>query len=231
MVNVVLRGSLSRYGGPYRFSGSKIRTISSALCNQIKGFRNTLSEGSYQILLQRDGKELEIEQDRIDVLLNDNDTIFLTPALECAGRGKGMAKTVIGVVIMAAAVISAIPSGGASIAGAAAAEGAAAGAAAGTSSGFGAMMGAEAFSVLGSSISYARIAGIGLAMTMTGIYQAFLAPSPTRSVGQSTDSRASFIYNGPVNTSSQGGCVPLVMGEFYCGSVVVSSDLTSERII
>ena len=44
------------------------------------------------------------------------------------------------------------------------------------------------------------------------------------------EAKASFLFNGPVNTAEQGGPVPLVYGRVITGSHVVSSGLSTEKI-
>lgn len=44
------------------------------------------------------------------------------------------------------------------------------------------------------------------------------------------DRKASFLYNGVVNVTEQGGPVSLIYGEHMCGSTVISSDILSDQI-
>ncbi len=49
-------------------------------------------------------------------------------------------------------------------------------------------------------------------------------------VGDSVDQRASFLFNGPTNTSSQGVAVPRGYGRLRVGSIVVSASVQSEEL-
>lgn len=66
-------------------------------------------------------------------------------------------------------------------------------------------------------------AGIGM------IIGAILAPSAPKQ-REKPEERASFMFNGPTNTSEQGGPVPVVYGIFKTGSVVVSAGIDVEEI-
>lgn len=55
------------------------------------------------------------------------------------------------------------------------------------------------------------------------------APNPG-TASASADSNASFLFNGAVNTTSQGDPIPIGYGKMLCGSVVVSAALYAEDI-
>lgn len=64
-----------------------------------------------------------------------------------------------------------------------------------------------------------------------GAVARILAPSPDTSAGSANpDERASFIFNGAINTVVQGGSVPLVYGQSMTGSVVISAGVDVEDI-
>jgi predicted phage tail protein len=69
---------------------------------------------------------------------------------------------------------------------------------------------------------------LGLSLVLGGVIQLL---SPQR-VGksQSGDTLASYAFDGPVNTTEQGGPVPVAMGRVVCGSTVVSQGLSSVQI-
>ena len=71
--------------------------------------------------------------------------------------------------------------------------------------------------------------GIGM---MIGGVAALLMPVPKIDSlsNEKTDSRPSFLFNGPVNVTEGGGPVPLVYGRFLAGSVVVSAGFSVEQI-
>ncbi len=228
MAVLILRGELEAFGGPYTFAASSPWQLVSGLSRQNKAFAKKMREGVFSVLHRRNGKEFELTQDMINLRLHDDSEIVVTPTPYGAGRGKGTAKIVVGVALIAASVALMQPEfAGGSVA--------LSGAAAGTTgsvaiSGAATGLATEIGTIAGYSITAANIMGVGASLALTGIYQTFLAPGPVKSIGTSQDSNASFIFSGPFNSNKQGGCIPLVMGEFICGSAVISSDLSAERI-
>ncbi|WP_321944724.1 tail assembly protein [Burkholderia cenocepacia] len=74
----------------------------------------------------------------------------------------------------------------------------------------------------------AVIGNMGVAMMAGGISQ-LLAPSPRGlSTKDSPQNQASYVFNGPVNTSAQGGPVPVLYGELEIGSAVASAGIYAE---
>lgn len=72
-------------------------------------------------------------------------------------------------------------------------------------------------------------AGIGL--VIGGVTQLFFGPKPpvaphdSKDRGESADSTASYLFNGPVNTVGQGGAVPLLYGRLIVGGQTISSGI------
>jgi predicted phage tail protein len=74
--------------------------------------------------------------------------------------------------------------------------------------------------------------GIGAGMAIGGIIGMMtkLPNGTDPSAGEGADDRASFLFNGPTNTSSQGVGVPRGYGRVRVGSIVVSAALYSENL-
>ena len=74
-----------------------------------------------------------------------------------------------------------------------------------------------------------KIGALGVALTLSGI-SSILAPSPQ--AGQDTEDtrKASYIFGGPVNTTGQGGPVPIIYGECIVGSQVVSASIEARDV-
>jgi predicted phage tail protein len=138
-----------------------------------------------------------------------------------AGKGKGIGKIVLGVALIAASVFMA----GTTTAAAAAAAGSTTAAEAAIAGGT-----AAGGSLLG--LSFGQMASFGLTMVLGGVSQLLtVAPKVNDySSRNAPDQRPSFLFNGPVNVSEQGGPVPLVYGRVRVGSIVVSSGLKAEQI-
>lgn len=89
--------------------------------------------------------------------------------------------------------------------------------------------------VVGAAINYlsgGSLSPLGNSLITAGIGMiigAILAPSAPKQ-REKPEERASFMFNGPTNTSEQGGPVPVVYGRFKTGSVVVSAGIDVEEI-
>ena len=83
--------------------------------------------------------------------------------------------------------------------------------------------------------SIAIVATLGTALLTTGVSMAvtgvtnMLFPQQQPTVGDvpsglsETDARVNYSFNGIQNVSRSGVCIPLIFGEVFCGSIVVSS--------
>lgn len=70
---------------------------------------------------------------------------------------------------------------------------------------------------------------LGAGLVIGGVAQMLIKPPSTDFAGrEAPDQRPSFLFDGPVNTSTQGLPVPLIYGEVKTGSVVISAGMTSE---
>lgn len=79
------------------------------------------------------------------------------------------------------------------------------------------------------AVPYLMGSGVGMAL---GGVSLMLGASPGSNYGdrESPDQRPSFLFNGPVNTSTQGLPVPLIYGQIRTGSVVISAGMTAEEL-
>lgn len=65
----------------------------------------------------------------------------------------------------------------------------------------------------------------GIAMVAGGVVQ-MLTPLPKlNKQADSADNQSSYVFNGPINTSAQGGCVPVAYGRVRVGSAVISAGM------
>ena len=91
--------------------------------------------------------------------------------------------------------------------------------------------GAAAVTVAATATSFAFVLGsaliaTGVSMAISGVTN-LLFPQQTPQISFSglseTDSRVNYSFNGIQNVSRSGVCIPLIYGEVFCGSIVVSS--------
>lgn len=72
----------------------------------------------------------------------------------------------------------------------------------------------------------------GLSLTTTGVMATFFpASQPDLSNLQPADQRQSFLFNGAVNSSTQGSALPLAYGKTLVGSVVISAGIETAAAI
>ncbi|WJF92009.1 tail assembly protein [Paraburkholderia bonniea] len=74
----------------------------------------------------------------------------------------------------------------------------------------------------------AMVGNIGVAMMAGGIQQLLSPHRLGLSVKDSAQNEASYVFNGPVNTEAQGGCVPVLYGEMEIGSAVASAGIYAQ---
>jgi predicted phage tail protein len=87
-----------------------------------------------------------------------------------------------------------------------------------------AMMFVPGFQIFG---AYSAMIGLnlgmaGLAIALGGVAR-LLMSTPSLDATDPTKQRASYMFNGIVNTIGEGACVPVLFGELIIGSVVVSA--------
>lgn len=85
--------------------------------------------------------------------------------------------------------------------------------------------------VFGTTVSAGTIASIGTGLVLSGV-ATLLAPSPPSvQTNERPENKASFIFQGPVNTILQGGCVPVCYGgPIEVGSYVISGAMDARDI-
>ena len=202
MKTVYLYGALrARFGGPFRLQVSDGAEAIRALSCQLPGFRQVLESGHWRVARGRGKQRTYLSEQGLQLALGQASSLHILPP----GRGRkngGAGKVIAGVAMVALAFYT----GGASLSG-------------------------NAFTVGSFGVSASSLAVFGAAMAVSGVSQMLTqAPTASYDAGDSTDQRASFLFNGPVNVASQGVPVPIVYGEVITGSVVVSSGISSERV-
>ncbi len=92
--------------------------------------------------------------------------------------------------------------------------------------------------VVGAVLTYYGMGAVGVPMMKMGA--AFIiggmislittVTPPDYDSQEDPDERASFIFDGPINTNEQGGAIPICYGEVLIGSCIVSTSLEIEQI-
>jgi len=173
-----------------------------ALTALYPGFRDELRRGAYHVLIKHGDKYFDIGEDQLALQLGQSSEVHIAPAVEGAKRGGALLKIVLGVALVAGAFF---------MAPAAAAGG----------------FGAAAFGVGGMGITYGQIAMIGIGLAVAGVSQLLAPQAKTPEEKKDT---SSFIIAPSENTVQQGVSVPMVIGRYMVGSVVMSVGIATEQI-
>ena len=88
--------------------------------------------------------------------------------------------------------------------------------------------GAMGFGAYGGSALFAAAGNIGLALVIGGISN-MLTPQPKETDDQ--DPRLSYSFGGVQNTTRAGTPVPIVYGEIFTGSVIISAAIDTEQVV
>lgn len=81
---------------------------------------------------------------------------------------------------------------------------------------------------LGAKGAYGVAAAFGFSMFAGGVVQLLSPQQRSLSTKDRPENGASYNFNGPVNTSAQGGPVPLLYGRMIIGSATISAGIYSE---
>lgn len=217
MKTIVLHGHLAtEFGKEFRFDVQSVAEALQALEANFTGkFYKAIRDGLYQI--RRYTGDTGIEENALKDNLSTK-TIHIVPVIKGRkGKGKGIVTAILGVALIAAAVYFAP-------------------AAAGGGGFLGADLGASVVggSGLFSGVTFGNIALYGVGLALSGVSSIV---TPTPKVNQSNyqnrerpDERPSFLFNGPVNTTEQGGPIMLTYGRIRAGTVVIHAALDVERL-
>lgn len=214
MRTVYLYGKLAEEFGPsFRVRGNTIGACVSVLEANFRGkFIRGVMNGYYRVVAGAslddiNGIQFDNALVKQELSLGSKD-LHIMPVAEGSGGGGGFFKIVLGVALIAAAAF--LP-------------------AAGAFSGYALGSAASGFAV-----SWSSVALMGASLIFQGA-ASLLTPTPKVSAQQyternSVDARPSFIFNGAINTTEQGGPVTVIYGRMVVGSTVISGGITAEQI-
>jgi predicted phage tail protein len=138
--------------------------------------------------------------------LTEVSEIHLYPVVQGSGNNNGLFQILIGVVMVLAEVYTA----GGSLA------------AMGTS-------GAWSAAFTGGGMT-GFFAAMGTSMALGGVAQLIAGQPQAGGQIKATDQNASYLFNGAVNTTRQGGPIPIGYGEMVVGSQVIALAIRAERV-
>jgi len=199
---VKLYGELAKFVGHKEFE-VEVDTVGKAvsfLIHNFSGIESYMSPNYYQVKV---GK-YDIDKNEIDYPIGKEDIHFI-PVISGAGRGFG--KVLLGAVLIGIAI--AAPGAGFALG----------------KGGFGFIATGAAPSAL-----MAGIGNLGVALVLTGVSE-MLTPLPKPSdFNSEEDPQLSFNFSGVQNTSRAGTPVPIVYGEIFTGSVVISAAIDTNQV-
>ena len=197
---VKLYGELAEFVGHKEFD-VKVDTVGKAISFLVHNFPEIQSHMNPKYYQVKVGN-FDVDKDEIHYPIGKEDIHFI-PVIQGAGRGFG--KILLGAVLIGIAV---------------AAPGAVFGAGGGL--GFGAASGGFSLAALGGNI--------GIALVLSGVSDMlFPLPQPQK-FSSEEDPQLSFSFSGVQNTSRAGTPVPIVYGEIFTGSVVISAAVDTNQV-
>ena len=149
--------------------------------------------------------DYEISETELDTPTGSQEIKIVPVAM---GARKGIGRFLLGAVLIGAVVVT----------------GGAAGVGFGASGGLGFGLKAGATATLGTSLLSAA-GNLGIYLALSGAAEMI---SPTPSPDSASDDPASFTFNGIQNTIRAGVAIPVVYGEIFTGSLVVSGGIDTD---
>ncbi len=199
---IKLYGELAKFVGHKEFEvkADTLRHAVSFLINNFEGVEKYMSPKHYQVKIGN----YAVDESELSHPIGQEDIHFI-PVITGAGRGFGK-------VLLGAALIGLVFLGG----GIGFADGALK---------FGAESGIFKSAFLSKSLSY-----VGAYLVLSGVSE-MLFPMPKPPEFESEENpRLSFSFNGTQQTGRAGTPVPLVYGEIFTGSVVISGGIDTEQV-
>ena len=199
---VKLYGELAKFVGHKEFE-VKAETVGKAvsfLIHNFPGIESFMIPNYYQVKVG----DYDVNEEEIHHPVGKQDIHFI-PVISGAGRGIG--KVLLGAVLIGIAI---------------AAPGA----------GFALGKGGFGFIATGAAPSafMATVGNIGVALLLTGVSEMlFPLPEPQK-FSSEEDPQLSFNFAGVQNTSRAGTPVPIVYGEIFTGSVVISAAVDTNQV-
>ena len=209
MRNIIFHGELAEFIG-YKSLEAKVSTVAETMRFLICNFPKVeahMAQRYYKIII---GKS-EIEQSELYYPMGSSD-INIVPVI--SGAGGNMGKIFLGAALIGASFF--FPGAGLF----------------GTQSVFGATAfgtGAAAGGAFGTFVGTA-LSAVGATMVLGGVSGMLFPLPPEPDFSSEGDPRISFNFSGTQNTSRAGTPVPIVYGEIFTGSVVISAAIDTEQV-
>lgn len=208
-------GKLAQHLGQRSFKAA-VKTPAEAIRFLLANFpdlRGVMSEGDYKVTVGRSALQIGEHPEQLHLPSASFEAIRIVPVVTGAGSGAG--QILAGVGLIAAAILLG-PVGGGFL---------------GLGAGLSGSAGGVAVSGLVGGGFASAIGAVGAALVLGGVSQ-LLTPTTTISQGSDSanDPRKSYSFSGIQNVSRQGIPVPVIYGEVFTGSIVVSAGINTEEV-
>ncbi len=199
---IKLYGELAEFVGHKEFEVQvdSLQKAVSFLVNNFAGIEKYMNPRYYQVKVG----DYAVDETEILHPIGQEDIHFV-PVITGAGRGFG--KILLGAALIGIAFLMPVASGGLSLG-----------------------AGIKAGSLAKVGFMTKMVAGVGASLVLSGVSD-MLFPLPDVPAFEDTqDPRLSFSFGGTQQTGRAGTPVPLVYGEIFTGSVVISGSIDTEQV-
>jgi len=199
---IKLYGELAEFVGHKEFEVQvdSLQKAVSFLVNNFAGIEKYMNPRYYQVKVG----DYAVDETEIFHPIGQEDIHFV-PVITGAGRGFG--KILLGAALIGIAFLMPVASGGLSLG-----------------------AGIKAGSLAKVGFMTKMVAGVGASLVLSGVSD-MLFPLPDIPAFEDTqDPRLSFSFGGTQQTGRAGTPVPLVFGEIFTGSVVISGSIDTEQV-
>ena len=199
---IKLYGELAEFVGHKEFEVQvdSLQKAVSFLVNNFAGIEKYMNPRYYQVKVG----DYAVDETEILHPIGQEDIHFV-PVITGAGRGFG--KILLGAALIGIAFLMPVASGGLSLG-----------------------AGIKAGSLAKVGFMTKMVAGVGASLVLSGVSD-MLFPLPDVPAFEDTqDPRLSFSFGGTQQTGRSGTPVPLVFGEIFTGSVVISGSIDTEQV-
>ena len=203
LTKLKLYGDLADFIGHKQFE-VKVHSVAQAVSFLINNFPNAeayMANRQYKVLVNK----YEIDETEIQHPIGQQDISFV-PVI--SGAGGGFGRVLTGAALIGASFL--FPGAGAF----------------GTTSFFGkAAVAGGVLTKVGTAVSL-----IGASMVLSGVSEMLFPVPRPKDISNPSDPRISFGFNGIQQSSRAGTTHPIVYGEIFTGSVVISAGIDTEQV-
>ena len=199
---IKLYGELAEFVGHKEFEVQvdSLQKAVSFLVNNFAGIEKYMNPRYYQVKVG----DYAVDETEIAHPIGQEDIHFV-PVITGAGRGFG--KILLGAALIGIAFLMPVASGGLSLG-----------------------AGIKAGSLAKVGFMTKMVAGVGASLVLSGVSDMLFPLPDVPAYEDSQDPRLSFSFGGTQQTGRAGTPVPLVFGEIFTGSVVISGSVDTEQV-